>query len=155
MNMLSLETKWTRRRALILLVVSASLMRASRATTLAGPAKVNDRFDRIIRTRLKNQATGRMVVVQQRLAAARKPIWVRFVLVPGWTDDMAEVERIASFAASLGNVERVDVLPFHQLGRFKWERLGMDYQLKDAHPPSPTTTNAAIALFRAAGLKAY
>jgi pyruvate formate lyase activating enzyme len=91
----------------------------------------------------------------KRLAAARKPIWVRFVLVPGWTDDMAEVERIASFAASLGNVERVDVLPFHQLGRFKWERLGMDYQLKDAHPPSPTTTNAAIALFRAAGLKAY
>jgi pyruvate formate lyase activating enzyme len=91
----------------------------------------------------------------RRLAAARKPIWVRFVLVPGWTDDMAEVERIANFAAELGNVERVDVLPFHQMGRFKWERLGMEYKLKDTQPPSREVTDTAIALFRGAGLKAY
>lgn len=90
-----------------------------------------------------------------RLAAARKPIWVRFVLVPGWTDDMAEVERIANFAAELGNVERVDVLPFHQMGRFKWEKLGMEYKLKDTQPPSREATDAAIALFRGTGLKAY
>jgi pyruvate formate lyase activating enzyme len=56
--------------------------------------------------------------------------------VPGWTDDAAEVERIAAFAAGLGNVERVDVLPFHQMGRFKWERLKMEYQLPDTQPPS-------------------
>ena len=90
----------------------------------------------------------------RRLAAARKPIWVRFVLVPGWTDDMAEVGRIAEFAASLGNVERVDVLPFHQMGRFKWEKLGMEYKLKDTKPPSREVTDEAIARFRAAGLKA-
>jgi len=74
--------------------------------------------------------------------------------VPGWTDDMAEVERIAAFAAELGNVERVDVLPFHQMGRFKWEKLGMDYHLKDTQPPSRATTEQAVACFRAAGLKA-
>jgi pyruvate formate lyase activating enzyme len=91
----------------------------------------------------------------RRLGVARKPIWVRFVLIPGWTDDMAEVERIAAFAAELGVVERVDVLPFHQMGRFKWEKLGMDYQLKDTQPPSRATTDEAIARFRAAGLKAY
>jgi pyruvate formate lyase activating enzyme len=91
----------------------------------------------------------------RRLAAARRPIWVRFVLVPGWTDDMAEVERIAAFAAELGNVERVDVLPFHQMGRFKWEKLGMEYQLKDTQPPSRETTDQAVARFRAAGLKAF
>ena len=90
----------------------------------------------------------------RRLATARKPIWVRFVLVPGWTDDMAEVGRIAEFAASLGNVERVDVLPFHQMGRFKWEKLGMEYKLKDTKPPSREVTDEAIARFRAAGLKA-
>jgi pyruvate formate lyase activating enzyme len=90
----------------------------------------------------------------RRLATARKPIWVRFVLVPGWTDDMAEVERIAAFAASLGNVERVDVLPFHQMGRFKWEKLKMDYELNDTQPPSREVTDEAIARFRAAGLKA-
>ena len=91
----------------------------------------------------------------RRLAAARKPIWVRFVLVPGWTDDMAEVERIALFAAELGNVERVDVLPFHQMGRFKWQKLEMDYQLADTEPPSRETVDEAIARFRAAGLKAF
>jgi pyruvate formate lyase activating enzyme len=90
----------------------------------------------------------------RRLAAARRPIWVRFVLVPGWTDDIAEVERIAAFAAELGNVERVDVLPFHQLGRFKWEKLKMDYQLRDAQPPSRETVDEAISRFRAAGLNA-
>jgi pyruvate formate lyase activating enzyme len=91
----------------------------------------------------------------RRLAAARKPIWVRFVLVPGWTDDLAEVERIASFAAGLGNVERVDVLPFHQLGRFKWEKLGIEYALRDTQPPPRATIDEAVARFRAVGLKAF
>jgi pyruvate formate lyase activating enzyme len=91
----------------------------------------------------------------RRLAAARRPIWVRFVLIPAWTDDPAEVERIAAFAAELGNVERVDVLPFHQMGRFKWEKLGLNYQLRDTPPPSRATTDEAIARFRAKGLKAF
>jgi pyruvate formate lyase activating enzyme len=91
----------------------------------------------------------------RRLAEKRRPIWVRFVLVPGWTDDMAEVERIAAFAAQLGNVERVDVLPFHQMGRFKWEKLGMNYQLRDAQPPPGAIVDEAVARFRAAGLKAF
>jgi pyruvate formate lyase activating enzyme len=90
----------------------------------------------------------------RRLAALRRPVWIRFVVVPGWTDDMTEIGKMADFAAGLGNVERVDLLPFHQMGRFKWERLGMDYQLKDAQPPSRATMDDAVARFRAAGLKA-
>jgi pyruvate formate lyase activating enzyme len=89
----------------------------------------------------------------RRLAACRRPVWIRFVIVPGWTDDLDEVGRMADFAASLGNVERVDVLPFHQLGRFKWQELGMDYQLKDAQPPSQEKVEQVLARFRAAGLK--
>lgn len=88
----------------------------------------------------------------RRLAARKRPVWIRFVVVPGWTDDMTEVGKMADFAAELGNVERVDVLPFHQLGRFKWERLGMDYQLKDAQPPSREKIEEVLARFRAAGL---
>jgi pyruvate formate lyase activating enzyme len=61
---------------------------------------------------------------------------------------------MADFAAALGNVERVDVLPFHQLGRFKWEKLGMDYQLKDAAPPAAETVARVIDRFKAAGLNA-
>ena len=91
----------------------------------------------------------------RRLAALRRPVWIRFVVVPGWTDDMAEIGRVADFAAELRNVERVEVLPFHQLGRFKWEKLEMAYQLQDAKPPSRAMIEETIARFRAAGLDAF
>jgi pyruvate formate lyase activating enzyme len=91
----------------------------------------------------------------RRLAALRKPVWVRFVLVPGVTDDEATLTGIAEFAAGLGNVQRVEVLPFHQLGSFKWERLGLDYTLKDVQPPSAEAAGNACEVFRKAGLKAY
>jgi pyruvate formate lyase activating enzyme len=61
---------------------------------------------------------------------------------------------MADFVAGLGNVERVDVLPFHQMGRFKWERLGMEYQMQDATPPSKAKIDEVLNRFRAAGLKA-
>jgi pyruvate formate lyase activating enzyme len=89
----------------------------------------------------------------RRLAARKHPVWIRFVIVPGWTDNMDEVGRMADFVAGLGNVQRVDVLPFHQMGRFKWEKLGMDYQLREAAPPTRDTVTEVIARFRAAGLK--
>jgi len=88
----------------------------------------------------------------RRLAARKHPIWIRFVVVPGWTDNMDETGRMADFAAELGNVQRVDVLPFHQMGRFKWEKLGMEYKMRDAEPPSAETIEQALARFRAAGL---
>jgi pyruvate formate lyase activating enzyme len=91
----------------------------------------------------------------KRLAALGKPIWVRFVLVPKLTDDPEDIAGIARFAAGLGNVERVEVLPFHQLGRYKWERLGMRYSLADTEPPSNSAVEQACAIFREHGLKAY
>jgi pyruvate formate lyase activating enzyme len=100
---------------------------------------------------MDNEAT---LEFARRLAALKKPIWIRFVVVPGFTDDPAELEKVAAFAKSLGNVERIDVLPFHQMGRFKWEKLGLDYKLKDAKPPSRETINQALEIFKKAGLKA-
>jgi pyruvate formate lyase activating enzyme len=90
----------------------------------------------------------------RRLAARRQPVWVRFVLVPGLTDDPGEIAGIARFAAELGNVERVEVLPFHQLGKFKWEQLGIRYRLADARPPTPEEHATACSIFRNAGLNA-
>lgn len=105
--------------------------------------------------RLTGMDNGPVHQFARRLAAARRPIWVRFVLIPGWTDDLNEVGRIANFAAELGNVERVDVLPFHQMGRYKWSKLGMNYLLERTEPPSRSLVDDAIAKFRAVGLKAY
>jgi pyruvate formate lyase activating enzyme len=91
----------------------------------------------------------------RRLADRKKPIWVRFVLVPGLTDARDVVQPIAQFAAGLGVVERVDVLPFHQMGRFKWEKLGLNYTLNDVQPPSPELVETTCQIFRAEGLTTY
>jgi pyruvate formate lyase activating enzyme len=104
--------------------------------------------------RLTGMENGPTLEFARRLAARGKPIWVRFVLVPGLTDDPEEVEQIARFAAGLGSVERVDVLPFHQMGRYKWKELGLEYTLEDVATPSPELVERTCASFRAAGLNA-
>jgi pyruvate formate lyase activating enzyme len=91
----------------------------------------------------------------RRLAAIGKLIWVRFVLVPGLSDDPADIREIAKFAADLRVVQRVDVLPFHQMGQFKWRELGIQYELGDTQPPSADVVESACAQFRERGLKAW
>jgi pyruvate formate lyase activating enzyme len=91
----------------------------------------------------------------RRLAARKKPIWLRFVLVPGLTDNVEDISQIAKFAAKLGNVERVDVLPFHQMGRFKWKELKLNYVLDDVLVPTTQAVAEACEQFRAEGLNAY
>lgn len=103
---------------------------------------------------LTGQDVAPTLAFARRLAAARKPIWIRFVLVPGLTDDLADLAQTARFAAELGNVERVEVLPFHQMGAYKWERLGLEYTLKDVKAPSAELAERACEVFRKVGLKA-
>ena len=90
----------------------------------------------------------------ERLARLKRPMWLRYVLVPGLTDVPEEMGRVAKFAASLGVVERAEILPFHQMGRYKWERLGLDYKLDATTPPSNEMVEKAVAIFRSAGLEA-
>ena len=112
-------------------------------------------FSAELHHRLVGQDVGPVHEFARRLASAKRPVWVRFVLVPGWTDNPDEVARIAGFAASLGNVERVDVLPFHQMGAYKWKQLGLEYQLDRVEPPSLDVVERTCAQFRAVGLNAY
>ncbi|MBK3736335.1 pyruvate formate lyase-activating protein [Azospirillum brasilense] len=90
----------------------------------------------------------------ERLSALRKPIWLRYVLVPGLTDHLDEIEGLAEFAAGLEVVERVDVLPFHKMGEFKWKQLGLPYALANTDAPPPELTERVRGIFRAHGLKA-
>jgi pyruvate formate lyase activating enzyme len=90
----------------------------------------------------------------RRLAGMKRPMWLRYVLVPGLTDVPDEMEQVASFAAGLGVVERAEILPFHQMGRYKWDRLGLDYTQATTEPPSTGAVTAVIELFRQAGLNA-
>ena len=65
-----------------------------------------------------------------------KPVWIRHVLVPGINDDDASLHKLRAFIDTLSNVERVDVLPYHSLGVYKWEQLGIPYALTDVKSPT-------------------
>ena len=105
--------------------------------------------------RLTGKEVGPTLAFARRLAQRQRKIWLRYVLVPGLTDDENDINQIAAFAAGLGNVERVDVLPFHQMGRYKWKELGINYTLDDVHPPSPELVERTRSQFKAAGLQAF
>jgi pyruvate formate lyase activating enzyme len=88
----------------------------------------------------------------RRLSDRGNRMWVRFVLVPGLTDAPENVEAVAAFTATLSGVERVEVLPFHQLGAAKWAELGLAYQLGNISPPSSELVERVEDQFRSHGL---
>src|SRR5881394_3228389 len=104
--------------------------------------------------RVTGMPNSEVVAFCRRLSALKRPMWLRYVLVPGLTDDPDEIGEVAKFGASLGVVERAEVLPFHQMGHYKWERLGLDYQLDTTMSPSNDLVRSTIEIFTAAGLDA-
>jgi pyruvate formate lyase activating enzyme len=90
-----------------------------------------------------------------RLARRMMPVWVRFVLVPGLTDAAGNVDNVARIVARWPNVDRVEVLPFHQMARDKWTSLGLAYSLEDTPPPTPELVRRVREQFRAYGLTTY
>lgn len=89
-----------------------------------------------------------------RLDRSGVPVWIRYVLVPGWTDDPAAVDGLGAFLAGLGNVDRVDVLPFHRLGAHKYDALGLPFPLRDTPAPDPDLVERVRGQFREHGLRA-
>lgn len=104
---------------------------------------------------LTGMEVGPVLDFARRLASRNRPAWLRYVLVPGLTDRNQDIAHLATFAAEMGNVERVDVLPFHQLGRFKWKELNLTYTLDGVLPPAPDVIHMAREQFRARGLRVY
>ncbi|MBB1577752.1 MAG: pyruvate formate lyase-activating protein [Propionibacterium sp.] len=81
--------------------------------------------------------------------------WIRFVLVPGLTDAVENVEAVADIVEQIRVVSRVEVLPFHQMGRDKWATMGLPYKLSETTPPSKELTERVREQFRAQGLTTY
>lgn len=104
-------------------------------------------------TRVTGVAIAPTLQFARYLSSIRKPTWVRFVLVPGLTDATANVEGLADFVSSLNNIERVEVLPFHKMGEYKWEHLGYEYALKDTPVPTPETIARVKEIFQSRGLQ--
>lgn len=70
------------------------------------------------------------------LSDIKKTMWIRHVLVPDTTDFDDDLDKLGSFIKTLSNVERTEVLPYHTLGRFKWDELGIKYRLDGISPPT-------------------
>jgi pyruvate formate lyase activating enzyme len=86
------------------------------------------------------------------LDAVHSNLWIRLPIVPGFTDDPAELDGIAGFVARLRSVTRVELLPFHRTGLHKYERLGRAHALHDVGVPSAAAMDTAAAVFRRRGL---
>ncbi len=91
----------------------------------------------------------------RRLAGRGTRMWLRFVLVPGLTDEPSNVDGVARFAAGLSTVDRVEVLPFHRLGAQKYAALGLAYPLPDTTPPDAALSERVRRQFEAYGLAVY
>jgi pyruvate formate lyase activating enzyme len=91
----------------------------------------------------------------RRLSALRKPMWIRFVLVPGHTDAVDNVEGIASFVSTLDAVERVEVLPFHKLGAPKYAALGIPFPLADVPSPDAELVRRVRGQFAGCGVPVH
>ncbi len=88
----------------------------------------------------------------QYLAEENIRTWIRYVVVPGYSDDLEDAKEMASFVARLGNVEKVELLPYHELGVNKWEVMGEVYPLEGVKPPPKETIQAIANEFLKAGI---
>ena len=86
--------------------------------------------------KLTGHSNRNILACARRLSEMGVPVWIRHVLVPGITDDDGALHRLRDFLDTLTNVRRIDVLPYHTMGRFKWQQLGIPYTLEDT--PVPT-----------------
>lgn len=93
-------------------------------------------IDSIKHEKLTGKPNEHILAFAHYLDQKEIPIWVRHVLIPGLTDINEDLEKLAAFIQTLSNVEKIEVLPYHELGVYKWETLGLDYPLKNVKPPT-------------------
>jgi pyruvate formate lyase activating enzyme len=82
----------------------------------------------------------------RRLSDLGIPVWIRYVLVPGYTDSEEDLKAAAAFIRTLRNVQKVEVLPYHSMGSYKWEQLGLEYPLAGVSPPDGQSIEKARRL---------
>ncbi|MBB5324089.1 pyruvate formate lyase activating enzyme [Anoxybacillus tepidamans] len=82
------------------------------------------------------------------LSEKRIPVWIRHVLVPTITDNQEDLRRLAAFIRTLNNVEKIEILPYHKLGVYKWKELGLAYPLEGIESPSEETVQMAYNILQ-------
>ncbi|MDD4555862.1 MAG: pyruvate formate-lyase-activating protein [Alphaproteobacteria bacterium] len=88
-----------------------------------------------------------------KLEDMRIKTWIRYVIVPTFNDTVEYAEKLADYVKKYKTVELVELLPYHEMGKFKWENLGLKYRLQGIEPPSKETVKAIAKIFNAKGIK--
>ncbi|HZJ58589.1 MAG TPA: pyruvate formate-lyase-activating protein [Clostridia bacterium] len=96
--------------------------------------------------------TRKIIAFLDHLREIGKPVWIRYLIIPGYTDDPEDLNRLAKMLKDYNNVELVDILPYHDMGAYKWGELGYDYPLKDVSVPTSHDMKEAKDIFRGYGL---
>lgn len=86
------------------------------------------------------------------LREIKKPLWIRYVIIPGYTDDEEDIRELAKKLKEYDNIQLVEVLPYHDMGVYKWESMGLEYPLKHVKPPNKGDIDKAKGLFKEYGL---
>jgi pyruvate formate lyase activating enzyme len=96
--------------------------------------------------RLTGMANDHILEFARLLSERKIPVWIRHVLVPSITDDEQDLNDLGDFIGTLNNVKKVEILPYHKLGVYKWETLGLDYPIKEVEPPSEAQVKEAYQI---------
>lgn len=100
-------------------------------------------IDRDKHIKLTGKPNDNILEMFQYLSKIHKPIWVRQVLVPGWTDDIEDLKKTRQFIETLNDVKKIEVLPYHNMGAYKWEKLGLKYPLEGVQAPTKESIELA------------
>lgn len=84
----------------------------------------------------------------QYLQSQNIPMWIRHVVVPGLTDSLDDLSNLAKFLSDFTNIEKIEILPFHKMGEYKWETLGYEYKLKNTSEPTSDFIEKVIKIFK-------
>ncbi len=104
-------------------------------------------FDNIKHIELTGEANNRTLRFLDYLEKIEKPTWVRYVMVPGYTDDEEDIHNLGKLLSSKSNVEKLEIQPYHSLGVHKYEAMGWDYKLKDTPHNNPEALENAKNIF--------
>jgi len=102
---------------------------------------------------LTGVSNDKTLQVVELLEEEGKPYWVRHVIVPGYTDDQDSLNKLASFLQGKKSLERLELLPYHNLGEYKWKELGICYELEGIEPPSEREMQEIEGIFKGYGIK--
>ncbi|XJZ25803.1 pyruvate formate-lyase-activating protein [Bacillota bacterium Lsc_1132] len=96
--------------------------------------------------KLTGMANDHILEFARFLSDRQVPVWIRHVLVPTVTDDDGDLQKLGDYIGTLDNVQKIEILPYHKLGVYKWEALGYDYPLKKVEPPTEAMVSLANEL---------